>query len=242
MSDNTVYLITGANRGKHHHLVASHPTSLLHFSHPPDSFPAQSNPPHHHLLNSTLVNPLLIHPLSHIFSLTTNTPHFTATGIGLALTTLLLTRPHTTVIATSRALAPSLTPASSSFLGGGDGAIHPTSRLLPVLLDEAQPALTSATLAARLRAEHGIDRLDVVIANAGGSSAVKWLLETDPETEMAWDFDVNALGPARLFRGVWGLLEREDGLGKFVLMSSSVGSIAALEGESLPGVGYGMSK
>lgn len=90
----------------------------------------------------------------------------------------------------------------------------------------------------------------MVVANAGAASAVKGVLETDPETEMAWDFEVNALGPARLFRGVWGLLERKDGgeeeedggLGRFVLVSSSVGSIATLEEESLPGVGYGMSK
>ncbi|KAK4153014.1 hypothetical protein C8A00DRAFT_15748 [Chaetomidium leptoderma] len=170
-------------------------------------------------------------------------------GIGLAITSLLLSRPHATVIATSR------TPAASLAALSG---IHATSRLIPVLLDEAQPALTSATLPARLAngGEHGrIARVDVVIANAGGSSAVKDVLGTDPGTEMVWDFEVNAVGPAKLFRAVWPLLdpaatttESESGGGegkktkKFVLISSSIGSIANLELESLPGIGYGMSK
>ncbi|KAG7287388.1 hypothetical protein NEMBOFW57_006899 [Staphylotrichum longicolle] len=73
--------------------------------------------------------------------------------------------------------------------------------------NRAEPHLGHAGRA--LRAEHGIDRLDVVVANAGAASG-QGVLETDPETEMAWDFEVNALGPARLFRGVWGLLERKD--------------------------------
>ncbi len=109
-----------------------------------------------------------------------------------------------------------------------------------MLLDEQNPSVAAATLAARLREEHGVDRLDVVIANAGGASVVKGVLETEAGwEEMGWDFEVNALGTARLFRGIWGLLdrEREDGkaVGRFVVVSSSVGSIGGLEEERYVG-------
>ncbi|KAK4240522.1 hypothetical protein C8A03DRAFT_13169 [Achaetomium macrosporum] len=169
-------------------------------------------------------------------------------GIGLAITSLLLTRPHTAVIATSR--------KPFSFSAAKGRSIHPTSKLVPVLLDEANPAITSASLPDRLAAEHGITHLDVVIANAGTSSSFEGVLSpsttgTDPGEGMLRDFEVNAVGPARLFRAVWPLLdghrEGEDGEQKrkekkFVLMSSSLGSIGALEQENLPGVSYGMSK
>jgi NAD(P)-dependent dehydrogenase (short-subunit alcohol dehydrogenase family) len=108
-----------------------------------------------------------------------------------------------------------------------------------------------------LEAEHGITRLDVVIANAGGSPFCKDIEHTDPDTELVGDFEVNAVGPAKLFRGVWGLLGVDsasaasaggEGEGetkrekKFVLMSSTLGSKGCLEKECLPGIGYGMAK
>ncbi|KAL2176878.1 uncharacterized protein P884DRAFT_285490 [Thermothelomyces heterothallicus CBS 202.75] len=188
-------------------------------------------------------------------------------GIGLAVTTLLLSRPHTTVIATSRNPSASLEPASFP-----EGKIHPTSRLVPVLLDDgddaarADPARASRTLAARLRDEHGVTALDVVIANAGGSTCAGNVLTADPDV-MGRDFRVNAAGTARLFQAVWPLLESreerkenkkkdEEGEGgkgeeggpagwekkKFIYISSSLGSIGILERESMPGIAYGMSK
>ncbi|KAL2255624.1 hypothetical protein VTK26DRAFT_2984 [Humicola hyalothermophila] len=60
---------------------------------------------------------------------------------------------------------------------------------------------------------------------------------------MLRDFEVNAVGPARLLQALWrgGLLG--DGQGRrFVLITSSMGSIANLERESLPAISYGMSK
>ena len=83
--------------------------------------------------------------------------------------------------------------------------------------------------------------LDVVLANAGGSTAMGGVLETTPE-EMVRDFAVNAVGPARLFQAVWPLLKEREGRGKFVFVSSTLGSIGILDRESLPGVAYGMSK
>ena len=228
MSDNTVYLITGANRGKYRqHLACSYPSTQL--ITPSPDFPLATSLPlaphsHRHPQQST---PSLISP----------------SGIGLALATLLLTRPHTTVLATSRRASPSLTTAFPST------KIQPTSSLLPFLLDEADPAISSATLAARLQAEHGITALDVVVANAGGTvGRLRGVLDTDPETQMMKDFEVNAVGPAKLFRAVWPLLEGGGGKAaaadqkKFVLITSSIGSIATLDVENMPGVAYGMSK
>jgi NAD(P)-dependent dehydrogenase (short-subunit alcohol dehydrogenase family) len=106
-----------------------------------------------------------------------------------------------------------------------------------------------------LEAEHGITRLDVVVANAGGSPFCKDIEHTDPATELVGDFEVNAVGPAKLFKGVWGLLgldlsagagagekEGEKRERKFVLMSSTLGSKGVMDQECLPGIGYGMAK
>ncbi|KAH6856132.1 hypothetical protein B0I37DRAFT_303993, partial [Chaetomium sp. MPI-CAGE-AT-0009] len=138
--------------------------------------------------------------------------------------------------------APSLDPATFPA-----GAIHPTSRLIPVLLDDGAGAgpdaasLSSRTLAARLRDDHGVAALDVVVANAGGSTSLSGVLDTDPDV-MARDFVVNAAGPARLFQAVWPLLQQGGRDKKFVYVSSSLGSIGILDQESMPGVAYGMSK
>jgi NAD(P)-dependent dehydrogenase (short-subunit alcohol dehydrogenase family) len=70
---------------------------------------------------------------------------------------------------------------------------------------------------------------------------------------MERDFRVNAAGPARLFRAVWPVMEAsssssaDDGEGnkkekKFVLITSTLGSIGLLDKEMMPGVAYGMSK
>ncbi|KAK0750900.1 hypothetical protein B0T18DRAFT_319519, partial [Schizothecium vesticola] len=112
----------------------------------------------------------------------------------------------------------------------------PSSTFLPLLLDDARPAIASATLAARLAAEHDITRLDVVVANAGASSGFRDVLELqDVEGELVHDFVANAVGPVKLFRGVWPLL-KEGGERKFVLVSSVMGSIGGLGEEMLPGL------
>lgn len=118
----------------------------------------------------------------------------------------------------------------------------PSSSFLPLLLDDANPQIASDTLAARLASEHNVTRLDVVVANAGASSGFRDVLELqDVEGELVYDFVANAVGPVRLFRGVWGLL-KEAGGGRFVLVSSVMGSIGGLGEEGLPGLAYGMSK
>ncbi|KAK1752314.1 Norsolorinic acid ketoreductase [Echria macrotheca] len=156
-------------------------------------------------------------------------------GIGHAIAHLLLQRPNVTVIHTARRSPP---PTDTS-----TAPHHPTSRSIHVLLDEADPALSSASLAARLREEHDIDHLDVVVANAGGSSGFKGVLDTEPQ-DVLYDFETNALGVFRLFRATWPLLlQSQAAHKKFVLISSSVGSIVSLDEEGFfPSAAYGMSK
>lgn len=151
------------------------------------------------------------------------------------------------MIATARKLS-SLSPNNAL----SESQIAPGSKVIPFLLDDSVPEISSATLAARLEAEHGITSLNVVIANAGGSSGFYDVLGTDVEG-MRFDFEVNTLGSVRLFRATWPLLEApEPGGGgqgdemkkvrKFAVVSSSIGSMALAAQEMAPGVAYGMSK
>lgn len=90
----------------------------------------------------------------------------------------------------------------------------------------------------------GLDRIDVVIANAGTSSGFKDIASTDPD-DLLFDFKANAIGPAKLFRALWPRLRlspAEKDQRKFVLVTSSVASIGGLEQEHFPSTAYGMSK
>ncbi|KAK4188283.1 Norsolorinic acid ketoreductase [Podospora australis] len=152
-------------------------------------------------------------------------------GIGLTLTTLLLHRPGTTVVATARRLPlPSLDTSS----------IPASSKLIPILLDESRPEISSATLIPRLvDIAPEIPHINVVIANAGTSTGFKSVRETSDE-DILGDFTVNTLGPVRLFRACWPLLQKAEEGKKLVLITSSMGSISMQE--PLPGTAYGISK
>ncbi|KAK3985160.1 NAD(P)-binding Rossmann-fold containing protein [Cladorrhinum sp. PSN332] len=171
-------------------------------------------------------------------------------GIGLALTTLLLLRPKTTVIATSRSLplplpsssdaTPSPSPSPYASL-----SIHPTSALHPIPLDESNPSISSSALPAVL-SSLGIKHINILIANAGSSVGFKSVQDTDIDN-FRQDLEVNFLNVVKLFGVVWPLLERAETEKKLIVMSSSVGSIGlmGLEGGgdgNLPVGSYGVSK
>jgi norsolorinic acid ketoreductase len=145
----------------------------------------------------------------------------------------LLLRPATTVIATVRDPAHELSKSLSD-LPASEG-----SKIIVSVFDAKKGP--DALLAAL--ADAGIQHLNLVISNAGNSDAFRSVLETDPSA-LRDDFEVNAVGPFRLFQGCWPLLSKaETGSDKkFVLITSSVGSIAGMEEESFPGVAYGASK
>ena len=160
----------------------------------------------------------------------------TSTGIGAGITAALLQRPNTTVIATSRKPLSTTEPPAPPASG---------SKFISFLLDEENPEITSATLAARLEKETGITKLNVVIANAGDSAGFSDVAGTNPD-DMLYDFRVNSVGPAKLFRACWPLLDHDSGeVGqekKFAVVSSSIGSIGLQFLDNLPGLAYGMSK
>ncbi|KAM7211313.1 Norsolorinic acid ketoreductase [Rhypophila decipiens] len=174
-------------------------------------------------------------------------------GIGAGIVSALLKRPNSTVIATAR----DLSKFSSSSSASGEEIAAPGSKVIPFLLDEDRPEISSSTLGARLEAEQGITSLNVVIANAGSSSGFYDVANTDAEG-VTYDLNVNAVGVVKLFKAVWPLLDdaapaTSSGEGtkkekKFVVISSSVGSMGCLmaeaeaTGQMVPGVAYGMSK
>ncbi|KAL2267228.1 hypothetical protein VTJ83DRAFT_4505 [Remersonia thermophila] len=163
-------------------------------------------------------------------------------GIGLGIASLLLARPDTTVVATSRQ-----PPAPGDALSAlaASPAVHPTSRLVRLELDVASPASLS-TLAARLASEHAISALDVVISNAGAAAAgAGGVLSAGLAERARRDWEVNAGGVVGVFRAVWPLLEasgKPAAERKFASVSSSVGSIGLLGRECFPMAAYGMSK
>uniref|UniRef100_A0A8H7KAU2 Uncharacterized protein n=1 Tax=Bionectria ochroleuca TaxID=29856 RepID=A0A8H7KAU2_BIOOC len=147
-------------------------------------------------------------------------------GIGRQMAASLLLRPATTVIATVRDPAHELSKSLSD-LPASEG-----SKIIVSVFDAKKGP--DALLAAL--ADAGIQHLNLVISNAGNSDAFRSVLETDPSA-LRDDFEVNAVGPFRLFQGCWPLLSKaETGSDKkFVLITSSVGSIAGMEEESFPG-------
>ena len=92
-----------------------------------------------------------------------------------------------------------------------------------------------------LKLKHGIAKLDLVISNSGIAKHVGIALET-PGKELKDHFDVNTVSHLILFQAIWPLLSATTTKPKFVVISSSVGSIGAMENEPVPMLAYGRSK
>jgi norsolorinic acid ketoreductase len=184
MASNTVFLITGANRG--------------------------------------------FTPIQPLFCAYT---HVTFIGIGFALTASLLLRPSTTVIATVRSSATSRTE-----LGSLRAAAN--GRLIVATLSSTSDT-DATTLVSNLSSQHGVIHIDTVIANAGAGETFESSLST-PLSELRQSFEINTIGPIKLFQAAFPLLQRSTNP-KFILISSSLGSIGAMEG-NIPSLAYGVSK
>lgn len=149
----------------------------------------------------------------------------------------LLQRPSTTIIATVR---DPTTPAAQSLLTLPAGT---SSTIIVLKLDNRSGWDEFQTSLENCRLPH----LDTVIANAGNSESFVSVMDTKPEN-LRDDYEVNVVGTFRLFQTCWPLLakapkeEEQAGVKKFVYITSSVGSIAGLAEENMPGVSYGASK
>jgi NAD(P)-dependent dehydrogenase (short-subunit alcohol dehydrogenase family) len=153
-------------------------------------------------------------------------------GIGLGLVKTLLTRPHTTVIATVRngETANSLRSEISASVQSAE-----KSSLHIVELDFS--SAPSPQHVSELFAGLGLDHIDVLISNAGVSPPMLPAVQT-PAEDLRLAFEVNAIAPLMVFQGLWPLLQKSANP-KVVMMTSSVGCITFQE---LSGGSYGPSK
>jgi norsolorinic acid ketoreductase len=154
-------------------------------------------------------------------------------GIGQGIVRSLLLRPYTTIIAGVR------DPANAAAKALNDLPTAPNTKLIIVKIDSLSE--TDAHAAVHLlQSEHEVEKLDVVIANAGIAKHASPASEI-PIAEMRNHFEVNAIGPLILFQATKPLLGRSS-QPKFVVVTSRAGSIGRLDFGQLPVVAYGSSK
>ncbi|KAH7144180.1 hypothetical protein B0J13DRAFT_40732 [Dactylonectria estremocensis] len=154
-------------------------------------------------------------------------------GIGKALFKACARRPNHTVIAGVR------DPDSESSQALHSVTFGQGSRAILVKIDSASEADFPAAVET-LRSQHGIEKLDLVIANAGISKYFGKATET-PAQQMLDHFTINAVGPLLLFQATASLLSASL-TPKFVAISSGAGSIAGIDKLPIENTAYGSSK
>jgi norsolorinic acid ketoreductase len=108
------------------------------------------------------------------------------TGLGRALTSRFLLRSDTTIIAGVRRLEDQTTQSLSELPRGVN------SKLITVVIDSTSD--TDALEAIQLvQNEHGVKKLDIVVANAGYGTVFGDLSQVKP-TEVRDLFDINTIG------------------------------------------------
>jgi norsolorinic acid ketoreductase len=152
-------------------------------------------------------------------------------GIGLGLLKQYAQRPNTTVIAAVR------DPTKSAAIE----AVVPSkgSKIILVKIDSISETDPFST-ATELQTKHGIQHLDVVIANAGIANHWGPALST-PAAELSSHFLVNTVGTLLLFQATLPLLEKSLNP-KFVALSTGIASMGDMEMYPLPNTAYGASK
>ncbi|KAF2825875.1 short-chain dehydrogenase [Ophiobolus disseminans] len=142
-------------------------------------------------------------------------------GIGEGLTSTLLQRPNTTIIAAVRDVAKSKSALGSLPKGSG-------SKLILVKLDSASESDPKEAIA-QLQSEHGITSLDIVIANAGIGHSGTTIANTTVEA-LRDHINVNTIGPILLFQAVKPLLQAsKSGNPIFLAISTAIGSMGIQE-------------
>ncbi|KAJ5231651.1 uncharacterized protein N7469_006239 [Penicillium citrinum] len=154
-------------------------------------------------------------------------------GIGFELLKMYLAQPSTTVIAGVRDVNhPSAVELKTLPVGQG-------SRLIVIQLDSTSPTDAEAAVS-RLQSDFGITKLDTVVANAGIGKYWGLVVDT-PAKEVEEHFEVNSLGPFRLFQATQALLFKAS-TPRFVVISTVLGSVELQKSLKIPNVAYGMSK
>jgi norsolorinic acid ketoreductase len=142
-------------------------------------------------------------------------------------------RPNTVVIAGVRNLEDSSTKSLESLVTGSG------SKVITVTIDSNVDSSAKQAMDV-LQTQHGIKKIDTVIANAGiakyyGPAGIT------PISEVREHFEVNTVGALVLFQATWPLLKLSSNP-MFVALSTGVASIGDMETLPLPATAYGISK
>jgi norsolorinic acid ketoreductase len=154
-------------------------------------------------------------------------------GIGRGLTETFLARSNSTVIA---AVRDPVVASSQSLQSLPKGE---SSRLIVVKVDSKFPTDPTAAIET-LHSEHGIDHIDVVIANAGISEDFSTVHEVSIPV-LHDHVEVNGYGPIYLYQAVYPLLKKSK-KPTFVGVGSPIGSVGGMEQRPYPCAAYGPSK
>lgn len=154
-------------------------------------------------------------------------------GIGRGLVETFLARSNTTVIAAVREPVGALSQ-SLQFLPKGE-----YSRLIVVKIDSKSPTDPAAAVET-LQREHGIDHLDVIIANAGISEDFSPVHGVSIPV-LREHVEVNGYGPIYLYQAAHPLVKKSK-KPTFVGIGSPLGSVGGMEQRPYPCAAYGPSK
>lgn len=114
------------------------------------------------------------------------------------------------------------------------------SKLLLVHIEST--SFTDTAKAFEVVVQSGIDHVDIIVANAGGSPHVQPLDAVDAK-DMISNFHVNAVAPLVLFQSFKPLLQKSKRSPKWISVSTGGGSISLMESvRSWVGPAYGASK
>ncbi|KAI0603274.1 NAD(P)-binding protein [Biscogniauxia sp. FL1348] len=157
-----------------------------------------------------------------------------ARGLGRGLAELYLSRPNHVVIGSVRdKTAASVQELHKLPRGTG-------STLLLVSIESTSPS--DVPKAVKEIEAAGISHIDIVISNSGVSPTPCPLDDVNPDDVIS-AFNINAVGPIYLFKGVKHLLEKSKNSPKWVAMSTGAASITNVEIHSAHNVlAYGMTK
>ena len=154
-------------------------------------------------------------------------------GIGTVLLSKYLSRPNYIVVAGLRDPTSPSSTALENLPRGED------SKVILVKIDSTSETDAQAAVDT-LTSEHDINKLDIVIANAGISKYFGRAAVT-PAKEMSEHFEINTIAPLLLFQATAPLLNAAS-TPKFVVLSSGAGSLSQVESLPVENTAYGASK
>lgn len=159
----------------------------------------------------------------------------TKAGIGKALLETFASRPNHTVVAAIRDAVDSAAAKTLS-----ETTVASGSKVIVGQYD-AGSELAAEGLVSYLKTRHGIESLDIVIANAGILGQTKRVRDS-AANDFLEHFRINTLGPILLYKATTVLLNASNQIPKFIIVSSNLGSNGQMDDYPMPLAAYGVSK